>query len=139
MKRWLAAVFLGLLAVTAIALAHAGSPAGHDKSARAQARSATGRLEAFVRTVNALPHRATPPPCSIEGSSCVRGCTVPVASGKSPRPSQDGCATSSTSHPCREMIGAATVPSTKGEASMCASPAGALRLFKRMSRAPHKP
>lgn len=143
MRRWLAAVSAGLLAAAALALALSGSPARHGRAARAQASAAIGPLEAFVRSSNrrgaAKTGRAVPQPCSIEGSRCVRGCAIPVASARSSHPSQNSCRTASAARPCREMIGSATLPSTRGDASMCASPSGALRLLRRSPKSSGKP
>ncbi len=149
MKRRLAACLLCLALAGAGALL-AFAPAGH-RSGPSHARTgelAGAELLAFVERVNGARARSpeTPgQPCSVEGSGCVRGCTVFVASARSrlakarSRLTPDGqCEGATGAAPCRELIAAGTKRSHPPGGSFCSqsSPTPRERLRRKQGKPP---
>jgi hypothetical protein len=155
MKRRLAACLLSLALAGAAALL-ALAPAGHhSRPSLARTGELVGtELLAFVDRVNGA--RARPPetpgqPCSVEGSGCVRGCTVFVASARSrlarpqarlakarSRLTPNGqCEGTTGAAPCRELIAAGTKRSHAPDGSFCSQSPPTLR--ERLRRKQGKP
>jgi hypothetical protein len=132
MKRRLL-VALGIVAAGAslLLLALGSASTGHASQHRGSARYAgTSPLLAFVQRVNvggAKPRQRSVP-CSIEGSRCVVGCAVPVATKPS---GTDGCQGAANSRPCLEPVAGKLPTFCSGKT---APPAEVLRRFRNRSR-----